>query len=219
MRTTKIELATRTATGAALLAALLVGCAKPVPPLESAPPAPMAPAAQDAPPPAEAVPAPDTAPSASVQPEPVSPSTTALSAAQKPAAESEPALESMGVATPSAKMSVAVDLRYSFETAVLPNQTATLHLAAVPRVDGTNVSLSIKEIAGVQLAAGPLSLQKANGSNVYRRQFSVTRGVGAPSELRVLVTMDMAAGSGFGFFSIPLDAGTTPQKQDSIKQR
>ena len=36
----------------------------------------------------------------------------------------------------------------------------------------------------------------------------------------VLVRMDIGSeGSGFGFFSIPLDGGTNAQKQDSVKQR
>ena len=42
----------------------------------------------------------------------------------------------MLAAIPSTKMSVAVDLRYSFDGAVLPNQPVNVHLAAVPRVGG-----------------------------------------------------------------------------------
>ena len=136
-----------------------------------------------------------------------------------PTAAAEPSLESMSLATPSAKASVAVDVRYSFDSAPLPGQPATLHLAAVPRVPGSNLRVSVKESAGVQLASGPPNLQKSNGPDVYRQQFSVTRSKDSPPQLRVLVTMDYAAGSAFGFFSVPFDDGTIAQKPDSVKQR
>jgi hypothetical protein len=213
MRTNNLDATLRTATGVLLIATLLAGCAKPAPVPEPAPPETTpqaAPATPDAPPPAETVPA---------QPAPEAPSPTDPSAVPKPTAANEPSLESMSVATPSAKMSVAVDLRYSFDTEALPGQPVTLHLAAVPRVNGRNLSMSVKEVAGVRLAAGPLNLQKATGPAVYRRQFSVTRGADSPTQLRVLVTMDYASGSGFGFFSVPFGGGTNAQKQDSVKQR
>jgi hypothetical protein len=125
----------------------------------------------------------------------------------------------MSLATPSAKASVAVDVRYSFDSAPLPGQPATLHIAAVPRGPGSNLRVSVKEVAGVQLASGPPNLQKTNGPDVYRQQFSVTRSIDSPSQLRVLVTMDYAEGSAFGFFSVPFEGGTNAQKQDSVKQR
>jgi len=222
MRTNNLDAAFRTATFAFLLATLLAGCAKPAPVPESAPtesPPQIAPATPDAPPPAETLPAPEDAPASPAQPAPDAPAPTEPSAVPKPTAANEPSLESMSVATPSAKMSVAVDVRYSFDSAALPGQPVTLHLAAVPRVSGSNFNVSVKEVAGVRLAAGPLNLQKTDGSNVYRRQFSVTRGTDSPTQLRVLVTMDYASGSGFGFFSVPFGSGTNPQKEDSVKQR
>jgi hypothetical protein len=218
MLTNKMDVAIRPAAAATLLAVLLAGCAKPPAPPESPPPpeppAQVAPAIPDAPPP-DATP-PDPAPPAPAAPPPTEPSAT-----PKPAAAVQPSLDSMSVATPSAKMSVAVDLRYSFDNAALPNQPATLHLAAVPRVPGANLKVSVKQVEGVELSAGPPNLQKsgASGADVLRRQYSVTRGENAPSQLRILVTMDMAEGSGFGFFSIPLEPGTTAQKTDSVKQR
>jgi hypothetical protein len=143
------------------------------------------------------------------------------SAAPKPAVALQPSLDSMRAASPSAKMSVAVDLLYSFESAPLTNQPVTLYLAAVPRAPGANLKVSVKEVEGVALSAGPPKLRKsdASGADVLRRQYSVTRAANSPSQLRVLVTMDMAEGSGFGFFSIPFDGGTTAQKTDSVKQR
>ncbi|HEV7607045.1 MAG TPA: hypothetical protein VGO61_06895 [Steroidobacteraceae bacterium] len=213
MRTNKLESAIRTAAAATLLAALLAGCARPAP--EAAPPPQAAPAIPDAAPPADATPA----PAAPAQPAPDAPPPTEPSAAPKPTAASEPSIESMKLAIPSAKLSVAVDLRYSFDGAVEPNQPVILHLAAVPRVPGTNLNVSVKDVDGLQVSAGSLSVQKASAASVYRQQFSVTRQAAAPAELRVLVTMDSADGSAFGFFSIPLNAGTTAQKQDSVKQR
>jgi hypothetical protein len=208
-------------TGVILAVTLLAGCARPAPPPQAAPveaPPAVAPAIPDAPP-AETVPAPDGAPATPAQPAPDAPPPAEPSAVPKPTAANEPRLESMSLATPSAKMSVAVDLRYSFESAALPGQPVTLHLAAVPRVKGTNLSVSVKEVAGVRLAPGPLNLQKANGSDVYRKQLSVTRGADSPTQLRVLVTMDYGSGSGFGFFTVPFDSGTNAQKQESVKQR
>ena len=222
MRTNNLDAAFRAATGVFLLATLLAGCAKPAPAPEPAPtesPPQIAPATPDAPPPAETLPAPEDAPASPAQPAPDAPAPTEPSAVPKPTASNEPSLESMSVAAPSAKMSVAVDVRYSFDSAALPGQPVTLHLAAVPRVSGSNINVSVKEVAGVRLAAGPLHLEKTDGSNVYRRQFSVTRGTDSPPQLRVLVTMDYASGSGFGFFSVPFASGTNAQKQDSVKQR
>jgi hypothetical protein len=207
---------------ATLIVALLAGCAKPVPAPQATPsetPPPVAPATPDAPPPAGAVPAPDENPASPVQPAPDAPPPADPSAAPKPSAAVEPSLESMSVATPSAKASVAVDVRYSFDSAPLPGQPVTLHLAAVPRIAGSNLRVSIKEVAGVQLAAGPPNLQKTAGPDVYRQQFSVTRSDDSPAQLRVLVTMDYASGSAFGFFSVPFDTGTIAQKRDSVKQR
>jgi hypothetical protein len=125
----------------------------------------------------------------------------------------------MAVARPSAKMSVAVDLRYQFDGAVVEGQAATLHLAAISRVDGTNLSVQVKAAPGLEIAHGALSAQKVTATGVYRQQLSVTRHAGAPEELRVLVTMDMPEGTAFGFFTIPLADGITAQKSDSVKQR
>jgi hypothetical protein len=126
----------------------------------------------------------------------------------------------MHVAHPSAKLSIPVDLRYQFDSAVLPGQPVTLHLAAVPRVAGSNLKVSIKQSEGIQFgSAGPLRVQKATPSGVYRQQLSVTRAAAAAPNLRVLVTMDMGDGIAFGYYSIPFSSGTTAQKLDSVKQR
>lgn len=211
MRTNKFEGTMRATVGITLLALALAGCDKPVP--QVAPPEPPvqpapAPAIPDAPPP-------DPAPA----PAPDAPPPTEPSAVPKPASSSEPRVETMLAAIPSTKMSVAVDLRYSFEGAVLLNQPVIVHLAAVPRVTGGTLRVSVQQAAGLQLAAGPLTVQKTSASGVYRQQFSLTRLAGSPEPLRVLVTMQMGEDTGFGYFTIPLDGGISAQKQESVKQR
>jgi hypothetical protein len=130
----------------------------------------------------------------------------------------------MATARPGAKMSVAVDLRYQFDGAATEGQPVTLHIAAISRVDGTNLNVEVKSAPGVETSRGTLSAQKVDAAGVYRRQLSVTRHAGAPDDLRVLVTMDMPEGTAFGYYTIPFDAGqnregNTAQKSDSVKQR
>ena len=209
-------------TGAAVLTLLLSACSKDAPAPEPAAPA-AAPTETPAPP-AETLPAPSTEvppadaaePVPSPAPEPPPP--TEPSAVPKPTSV-EPDLASMHAATYSAKMSVPVDLRYQFESDPVLNQPVTLHLAAVPRVAGTRLNVSIKAVDGLQVAAGPLEVQKAAAKSAYRQKLSVTRLAAAPDTLRVLVTMEMPEGTGFGYYSIPLTGGKTAQKQHSVKQR
>ena len=217
MRTTHFDGMIRAAAGALLLAMVLAGCDRPAPqatPSEVPPPA--------AAPPAETLPAPDATPAEPAQPAPDAPPPSEPSAVPKPAA-TEPELDSMLVAKASSKLSVAVSLRYSFDGSVTADQPVTLHLAALPRVEGTNLNVAVKEVNGVRLAEGPLNLQKAGSVNVYRKQVSVTPLAGSPTELRVLVTMNVGPDLGFGYFTIPLsaarEAGTNAQKQESVKQR
>jgi hypothetical protein len=133
-------------------------------------------------------------------------------------------VESMAVARPGAKMSVAVDLRYQFDGAIVEGRPATLNLAAISRVDGTNLSVQVKPAPGLEISRATLSAQKVAASAIYRQQLSVTRHAAAPVNLRVLVTMDMPEGTAFGYFTIPLDSGQGPdgntaQKSDSVKLR
>jgi outer membrane biosynthesis protein TonB len=210
--------------GAALFALLLAACSKDAasPTSEPAVPAP-APAQAPSPPPAESVPAPDaTEPAPSPAPEPPPP--TEPSAVPKPTSV-EPDLESMRAASPGAKMGVPVDLRYQFESDPVPGRPVILHLAAIPRVAGTGLHVSVKAAEGLQLASAPLQIQKVAATSAYRQQLSVTRLASGPENLRVLVTMDLAEGKAFGYFSVPLDgsvppaSGKTAQKQHSVKQR
>lgn len=119
-------------------------------------------------------------------------------------APAPPRLEDMQLAKTASKLGVPVDLRYQFDAPPEPGRPATLHLAAVPRVPGSNLTVSIKETAGIDAVSAPLTAQKASAKQAYRQQLSVTRHAGAPAELRVLVTMDAPEGQAFGYFGVPL---------------
>jgi len=204
--------------GTALLTLLLAACSKDAatPPPERATPA-AAPTETPAPPPSETLPVPGTTePSPSPAPEPPPP--TEPSVVPKPTSV-EPALDSMHAAKQGAKMSVPVDLRYQFESDPVLDQPVVLHLAAVPRVAGTRLNVSIKAVEGLQVASAPLQIQKAAATSAYRQQLSVTRLASGPENLRVLVTMDLPEGKAFGYYTIPLSSGKTAQKQHSVKQR
>ncbi len=203
---------------ALLLGAALGGCGR-APQPENVPPPP-APANEPMPaPPADpGAPPADGAPTAPAQPAPTAPSPQDSSPVPTPTSN-EPALGGMKVARASAKMSVAVDLRYQIDAAA-PGRPVTLHLAAVPRVEATRFDLKVAPESGIELAPGALTLQKSGSENVYRRQYTVTRSPTAPASVDVLVTMDSSAGSGFGYFTVPLDGGSSAQNQhDPVKQR
>ena len=225
MRTKQLDVSIRWAASAALLALALsvglAGCDKPAPQVapEAAPaaPAPATAPDQTSPeaPPAETTPAPS--PDA---PPPTEPSTVPKPASN-PTPADEPPVDTMLAAIPSqnSKMGVGVDLRYSFDGAVLTNQPVTVHLAAVPRVGYSSLKVTVQEASGYQVAATPLSVQKASASGVYRQQFSMTRLSANPEPLRVLVVAEMGENSAFGYFTIPLPDGTNAQKPESVKLR
>jgi hypothetical protein len=165
-------------------------------------PEPAAPAPLTVPPPAsEEIPAPPAdAPTGPAQPSPDAPSPDDSSPAPQPAAtEDEPPLESMRLASTNAKIGVPVDLHYRFEGSVL-------HLAAVPRVAGSNLRISVQQAPGLEFSEGSLDVQKAAQAGVYRKQLAVTLTGAGPAQIRVLVTMGLGEGSSHGFYSIPLDS-------------
>jgi hypothetical protein len=186
----------------ALLGAALAACGK-SPPAEPTPSS--APVDTSAPATVDPLPPPDSAPAAPAQPAPEAPSPTDPSPAPKPTASVVPALDSMRLAKPNAKMGVAADLRYAFDVQPALNQPATLSLAAVARVPGQKLTISVQNAPGLRVAAGPISMEKAGSGDVYRQQYSITRSEGASATMRVLVTMDAPAGSAFGFFTVPLE--------------
>jgi outer membrane biosynthesis protein TonB len=213
----------RPALGAALLCLLLAGCDKtPAPEAPAAAP-PTTPAESPAPP-AEAVPAPSgevppaDAAEPAPSPSPAPPPPTEPSPVPKPTS-AEPALDSMHLATASAKISVPVSLRYQIEGEALSGQPFTLHLAAIPRVAGAQLQVSVKNAPGLEIASGSMQVQKASVATPYRQTLAMTRSASGPENLRVLVTMDLAEGTAFGYFTIPLASGITAHKPESVKQR
>jgi len=215
MPTHRIDVAIRTLAGTTLLAALLAGCGHSATP--EAVPAPP-PATTETP---ATTPAPTDLQQAPADPAPLPGAAPAQEPASEPTAvaNDEPKLATMSAAKASAKISVPVDLHYQFDGPVQPNQPVTLHLAAVPRVSGSRLTVSVNPVAGLRMDGTPLTVQKASADGVYRQQWSITTAESAPAELRVMVTMDMDQGKAFGFFTVPLAAGTTAQKQHSVKQR
>src|SRR3982751_1607755 len=120
MRTNNLDWGIRAGTAATLLAVLLTGCSKPQPQAPQPDPA-----ASEAAPSSDALPPPDASPAAPAQPAPEPPPPTEPSAAPKPSAANEPSVGSMPLAAPSAKLSVAVDLHYSFDGPIVENQPTT----------------------------------------------------------------------------------------------
>jgi hypothetical protein len=123
----------------------------------------------------------------------------------------------MKLAEPPHKLGAPVDLRYQFDGDVKAGQPVTLHLAAVPRVAGSNLTVSIKKESGISTTAGELRVQKAGASTPYRQELSVTKLAGGPAELHVLVMMELPEGSAHSWFNIPFDAVPAAGKQQSIK--
>ena len=197
MRTSPLNPRLHAVAALALVLAIAAGC-RPKPP--ETPPAPVPPG-------------PEIASTASIPPvmgevavDAPSAAAPMSTAAPGPQPKQPPRLEDMRMATTSSKLGVPVDLRYQFEAPVEAGRPVTLHLAAVPRVAGSNLTVSIKETAGIDAIAAPLTAQKASARQAYRQQLSVTRHPEAPTELRVLVTMEGPEGSTFGYFGVPLDA-------------
>lgn len=204
----------RSSLAAAVL--LLAACGNPAPPAEPSPavPSPQAPAAA-VPPVAVADPVP-AAPAAAV--EAAAPQAVVNAQPAHKAGSAEPLLGAMSLAeVRSAKIGVPVDLRYQFDGNVESGQPVTLHLAAVPRVSGENLKVSIKDVSGIRLSAGPMNAQKVSASTAYRQQLSVSKLAGGPKELRVLVTMDLPEGAAFGWFSVPFNAASPASKVAPVK--
>jgi hypothetical protein len=134
-------------------------------------------------------------------------------------AKNEPSLSAMSLAEPPSKLGAPVDLRYSVEGDLAMGQPVTLHLAAVPRVAGSNMEVSIKEEAGISTSSriGQMRVQKADASAAVRQSMSVTRQSGGPSSVRVLVTMETPEGSAHSWFTVPL--ARAPAAEKAVKAR
>ncbi|MGQ0835256.1 MAG: hypothetical protein ACT4O5_10105 [Gammaproteobacteria bacterium] len=111
---------------------------------------------------------------------------------------------------PVGKIGVPVDVRYKVSGVVAKDQPATVQLAFVPRVAGTNLRIEFPETAGVAVDAGwgAVWAEKATTSDVFRRNVSVTPTAGDSGEMRAIVSMDFDGGRYFSVFSIPVGAAT-----------
>ena len=116
-------------------------------------------------------------------------------------------LEQMKLAERSSKVSVPVDVRYNLRGAPLRNQSVGLELAFVARVPGQNLKVEFPHAQSATIASGAASFaqQKADPEGVVRRSLVVTPRTDQ-SEVRVLVSMDVAGTRSFGVFTIPLHA-------------
>jgi hypothetical protein len=198
--------------GAALLVTLLAGCQKtPAPGEEPAPVTPQPPQAAAA------------APIVEIEPVKVTmdpqPHQVAAAPVPAPAAAAEPPLASMALAAPGSKLGVPADLRYRFDGDAASGQAVTLHLAAVPRVAGSNLAVSIKQVPGIKTTVSEYRAARATATTAYRQQLSLVREANGPTELRVVVTMDMPIGSAFSYFSVPLVPVQPATKQAPVEMR
>jgi hypothetical protein len=113
----------------------------------------------------------------------------------------------MSLAKRSDKISVPVEVRYQFKSAALQDQPTQLELAFVPRAAGQNLRVEFvpSDSMTIESTNAPMTQQKADAAAVYRRNLTVTRRKAGPSEIRILVSMDVGAGRYFGVFTIPVD--------------
>lgn len=186
---------------------LLFSACRPKSPQTPPAPEPPAPELDSRATPGSAAVSPADAPATAVDASAVSPATSASEPAPAPrtAATGEPDLAAMKRAvSESAKIGAPVDLHYLVEGAAEPGRPVTVHLAAVPRVSGADLNVSIKDTPGLNATAAPLVQQKASAGTAYRQQMAVTRTVDGPQELRVLVTVESPDGSAFSWFGVPL---------------
>ncbi len=196
----------------ATLAALLAACGKPEPPPPVVPPPQASAEVASAAAPAAPVAATTIAPAPQAQP-------AAATASPVAGTVREPELASMQLATMTSKMGVPVDLHYQFDGDAQSGQPVTLHLAAVPRVEGSSLSVSVKQEPGVEFVKETMVEQKVTASTAYRQQLSVRRRADGPQELRVLVTMEMPIGSSFGYFSVPFAPASSTGKKTGYRQK
>lgn len=123
---------------------------------------------------------------------------------------SGPPLDQMSLATAVGKIGVPVDVRYKVSGVVAKDQPATVQLAFVPRVAGSNLRIEFPETAGVAVDAGSGAVwaEKATTSDVFRRNVTVTPTAGDSGEMRAIVSMDFDGGRYFSVFSIPVGAAS-----------
>ena len=105
-----------------------------------------------------------------------------------------------------------VELRYQLDGDAMAGQPVTLHLAAVPRVEGTNLVGEHQGRARPRVPERNVECAEGRGRDGLSQAGAPDAHGGGPQELRVLVTMDFPIGQGFTWYTVPL-AGATSSKQ------
>jgi hypothetical protein len=117
----------------------------------------------------------------------------------------EPDLSQMKQAKPVGKGSVPVDVRYAFSGNAAKNQSASLQLAFVPRVQGSALRVEFPRSESVSVSeTEELMVQKVTPASVHRHNLVITPLKGDTGEIRALVSMDVDGGRYFGIFVIPV---------------
>lgn len=150
-------------------------------------------------------PSPSPSPSTAVPSASAALQTAAPPAEASPQDSGAPLLSSMVLADRQNKRGVPVDLHYQFDGAVVADRPIMLHIAAVPRATGMNLTVDIRKELGISAVAGETAAQKPRIAVPFRQQFRVTRFTNGPSGLSVLVTMEMPEGTSHGWFNIPFN--------------
>lgn len=126
-----------------------------------------------------------------------------------------PDLAHMALAAPvGGKIGVPVDVHYQLQGVAAKNQPATLQLAFVPRVAGSNLQVEFpaSPTVAIENGAAAFSIGKADATGVYRRSLLVTPRAADAGEVRAIVSMEVDGGRYAGIFNIPVGSGGTPER-------
>lgn len=131
-----------------------------------------------------------------------------------------PPLEQMALARPVGKIGAPVDVRYQLAGVVAKDQPATIELAFVPRVAGTNLRVEFPDTPGLSIDAGArlMQAQKAGAAEALRHSLLVTPTQSDTGQLRAIVWMDVGGGRYFTIYSIPIAAPSQATKQNAPKK-
>lgn len=119
----------------------------------------------------------------------------------------DPALASMRLAQPAHKLGAPVDLRYLVSGIVAAGQTASVEVAVVPRLEGTNLDVQVVSSDTMRVVADKRSVTrvaKADASAAYRQSLKVTPLEAGAGPLQVIVTMDVGDARYASLYNIAL---------------
>jgi hypothetical protein len=135
------------------------------------------------------------------------------------AASGDAPLEQMALARASGKIGAPVDVRYLVSGVVAKDQPATVQLAFVPRVAGSNLQVQFPATAGVTIETGAqdLQMQKAAPTDVVRHRLLVTPTAGDAGEMRAIVSMELGGARFFTIYTIPIGTSDKTQSKQPPK--